>query len=36
MAAAVVYCSVECAKAHWKAGHKRKCSRGALPAQPNE
>ena len=33
---AVVYCSAECAKAHWKAGHKRECSRGALPAQPNK
>ena len=31
---AVVYCSAECAKAHWKAGHKRECSRAALPAQP--
>ena len=33
---AVVYCSAACAKAHWKAGHKRECSRGALPAQPNK
>jgi hypothetical protein len=33
---AVLYCSAECAKAHWKAGHKRECSRGALPAQPNK
>ena len=31
---AVVYCSAECAKAHWKAGHKRECSRAATPAQP--
>ena len=31
---AVVYCSAECAKTHWKAGHKRECSRAALPAQP--
>ena len=33
---AVVYCSAACSKAHWKAGHKRECSRGALPAQPNQ
>ena len=33
---AVVYCSAECAKAHWKAGHKRECSRAATPAQPNK
>jgi hypothetical protein len=33
---AVVYCSAKCATAHWKAGHKRECSRGALPAQPNQ
>ena len=33
---AVVYCSAACSKAHWKAGHKRECSRCALPAQPNQ
>ena len=33
---AVVYCSAECAKAQWKAGHKRECSRAAMPARPKD
>ena len=34
---AVVYCSAKCALAHfWKSGHKRECSRAALPARPKD